>query len=96
MTAFCIFCSDTGVVKDGNSFYTCPHCLEKEEYIGTLQITVANLLIEGFEEEAYELNSICNLLQDCPVLALAEAERQERPKEFLEKIMTVFGVKSLG
>ena len=91
----CTFCGDTGVYHHEESYMTCPYCEEQTKFIFGLEVAIADLIIEGKSEEAIDLNIIYNLLKTAPVLAVLEAEHQNRSRSFIDKIQTVFEVKKL-
>ena len=90
----CIYCTD-GIIQEGNSFYMCPHCSKKREFLDSLEMTIAKFALDGREEEAIELHKIYELLQTSPVLAIMEAEHQEKCEKVIEYMKEIFEVKDM-
>ena len=95
MLAACIYCNGDGVISHGESIITCPHCGEIVAVLTNIEVAIAQLVLDGNEDDAYDLNTIYNLLQDCPVLAVLEAQEQDMPREFVDQIIEVFDVRKL-
>ena len=60
-----------------------------------VEIAIAEFVLDEKEDEAFELHTIYELLQNCPVLAVLEARHLEMPKKFVDEIIKVFDVKRL-
>ena len=93
---YCQHCYGDGVIQDGDTFYTCPHCVEAAEFMMKIEVAIAQLVLDNKEEEATELHQVYDLLQDCPVLAVMEARELEFPKGFVDEIVRIFDVKKMG
>ena len=91
----CDYCGGSGVIQEKNSFYSCPHCYLQHRFIEVIEVAIANLVLDKKEDEAEELNIIYELLYDCPLLAVLEAEYQGRSKKFINRIKSTFNVKPL-
>lgn len=92
---YCENCDGSGIVQEGDSFYSCPFCYIQNRFIEVVEVAIANLVLDKKEDEAEELNIIYELLHDCPMLATLEAEHQSRSKKFINRIKSTFNVKSL-
>ncbi len=73
----------------------CLHCSKKREFLDSLSMTIAQLAISDKTMAAIELNKIYELLETSPVLAVMEAEYQEKHEEFIKYIKEVFEVKDM-
>ena len=92
---YCPHCDGDGVIQQGNSFFTCPQCIAASEFMMRVEIAIAEFVLDEKEDEAFELHTIYELLQNCPVLAVLEARHLEMPKKFVDEIIKVFDVKRL-
>jgi len=92
---YCPHCYGDGIIRENDSFYTCPYCVEAAGLMIKIEVAIAELVLDGKEEEAIELHKVYHLLQDCPVLAVLQARDLEFPKKFVDEIIRVFDVKRL-
>lgn len=60
-----------------------------------MENAITQLVMDGKHEEAKDMNTIYNLLKTSPVLAVLEAEYQNRNVKFIDNIRQVFDVKKL-
>ena len=61
-----------------------------------VEVAIAQLVLDNKEEEAIELHTVYELLQDCPVLAVLEARELDFPKKFVDEIVRIFDVKKMS
>ena len=86
---------DSGVFIQQDAYMTCPYCKSKKVFISEMENTITQLVMDGNHEEAKDMNTIYNLLKTSPVLAVLEAEYQNRNVKFIDSIRQVFDVKKL-
>ncbi|MAH44468.1 hypothetical protein CMI37_01480, partial [Candidatus Pacearchaeota archaeon] len=84
--SLCTLCGDSGVYIQEDAYMTCPFCKGRKQLIADIETIVAEFIINGEHEEAKEMNIIYNLLKTSPVLAVLEAEHQNRNIQFIDKI----------
>lgn len=70
--------------------------MEAAELMMKVEVAIAQLVLDNKDDEAIELNTIYELLQDCPVLAVLEARELDFPKMFVDEIVRIFDVKKMG
>jgi len=92
---YCSHCDGNGVIREGDTFYTCPFCTQATELMMRIEIAIAEMVMDGKDEEAMELHAVYDLLHDCPVLAVMQARDLDFPKKLVDEIIKVFDVKRL-
>ena len=91
----CDSCDCSGIIEEGESFYSCPACYMQHRLVEVIEVAIANLVLDKKADEAEELGVIYDLLHDCPLLAYLEAEHQGRSRKFLKRIKSTFHVRPL-
>tara|TARA_R110000765_G_scaffold418917_1_gene522722 strand:+ start:78 stop:389 length:312 start_codon:yes stop_codon:yes gene_type:complete len=92
---YCSHCNGDGIIREGDTFYTCPFCTQSAELMMKIEMAIAEMVIDGRDEDAMELHSVYDLLHDCPVLAVMQARELGFPKKLVDQIIKVFDVKRL-
>ena len=93
---YCAYCFGDGVIRENDTFYTCPYCIEAAELMMKVEVAIAQLVLDDKEEEAIDLHKVYDLVHDCPVLAVLQARELDFPKRFVDEIVRIFDVKKMG
>jgi hypothetical protein len=91
-TFMCPHCQDKGMILTNTSVVVCNHCLQPDEVLEALHITIKKAVADSKFEFAFNLQAILAFLPEYPVIAVMEAEERNMDHFLTDTLRKTFQV----